>query len=97
MSDINNPPPPDKPKGAGPAGSSPQPPPPSGGFTKFYPSGNGMDAFKKFFGPKKYKAFESTLCQSISNQIKADQKIADLASRKLKAAAKGEDPDDITE
>jgi hypothetical protein len=96
MSDINNPHPPDKANGAAPGGAAPQPPPPSGGFTKFYPSSNGLDAFKKFFGPKKWKAFQNNLCRSIGNQIKADQKIADLASRKLKAAAKGEDPDDIT-
>ena len=94
MADVNPTPPPE--------GISPQKTPGAAKPQKaisgvhFKPSGTGLDAFKKWLGPDNFKKFMSALCQSISNQIKQNQKEADLASRKLKAAAEGKDPDDIT-
>jgi hypothetical protein len=67
------------------------------GYQPYKSTGNGLDAMKKWLGPKGYKAFIQNLCSSISQQIQDDQKKADLASRKLKAVYEGQDPDDVTE
>ncbi|MCH9620977.1 MAG: hypothetical protein S4CHLAM20_03890 [Chlamydiia bacterium] len=96
MSDIN---PTDPPKGKPPGPTPPGNQPGSGtsGYKPFVPSGNGMDAFKKWLGPKKYAEFIRTLCQSITTRIQQMKKAQDLAARKLKASAEGKDPDDVTE
>jgi hypothetical protein len=64
-------------------------------YTPYKSSGDGLDAMKKWLGPKGYKAFIQNLCQSISTQIQADQKKAQTAADKLKAVEEDRDPDDI--
>ena len=64
-------------------------------YTPYKSSGNGLDAMKKWLGPKGYKAFIQNLCQSISTQLQADQKKAATAAEKLKAVEEDRDPNDI--
>jgi len=95
MSDINPSHPPDQ--GKGPDSTPPGKVPKASSFKPFAPKGNSMESFKNWLGKKNYKKFITVLCQSISNQIKQQQKEQDLAARKLKASAEGQDPDEVTE
>lgn len=95
MSDFDAPKPPEGSQGASNNPFSHWNDPPPSGYKPFTSGGTGFDAFKKWLGDKGFKEFQKTLCQSISDQMKTDQEIMDKASRKLKAAAKGENPDDV--
>ncbi len=94
MSEINKPP---SSKAPNPYGM-PDVPDPPGASSKPYSStsGDGLKSFEDWLGPKGYKQFLTTLSQYINNEMKRNQQEADLASRKLEAAEKGDDSDDVT-
>lgn len=95
MSDFDAPKPPEGPQGASTNPFAHWNDAPASGYKPFTGGGGGFDAFKKWLGEDGFKQFQKTLCQSISDQMKTDQQIMEKAARKLKAAAKGENPDDV--
>ena len=64
-------------------------------YRPFVHTGSGMDSMKRWLGPKKFKAFESCLCQSITNDMKKNEAAEKKAARKLKASEEGKDPTNV--
>ncbi len=91
MSEINKPP-----SSTGADGPFSVPDPPGASTKPYSPSGDGLKSFKDWLGPKGYKQFLATLSNFINAEMKRNQAAQDLAARRLGAAEKGDDVDDVT-